>query len=57
MEHWARPYQEVLEGEIQSRRAQDPLDPEIAEALRHRHALFWPRSLAGRIRFVRRPCR
>jgi integrase len=40
MEHWARPYQEVVEGEVESRRARDPLDPEIAEALRHRHALF-----------------
>jgi hypothetical protein len=40
MEHWASPYQALLETEIESRRSDDPLDPEIAEALRHRHALF-----------------
>lgn len=40
LEHWAKPYQAELEAEIASRRAADPLDPEIAEAARHRQALF-----------------
>lgn len=40
MEHWAKPYQEQIEAEIAARRAKDPRDPEIAEAVRHRHALF-----------------
>lgn len=40
LEVWAKPYQNQIETEIQERRAKNPRDPEIAEALRHRHALF-----------------
>jgi hypothetical protein len=40
MERWAKPYQERIAAEIEKRRARNPRDPEIAEALRHRDALF-----------------
>ena len=40
MEHWARPYQALIDAEIAQRRSVDPSDPEIAEAERHRRALF-----------------
>lgn len=40
MERWAKPYQEQIADEIAGRRARDPRDPEIAEAERHRNALF-----------------
>lgn len=40
MERWALPYQTKIAAEIERRRAADPFDPEIAEAQKHRHALF-----------------
>lgn len=40
MERWARPYQALIEEEIAQPRLIDPLDPEIPEAERHRHAVF-----------------
>lgn len=40
MERWAKPYQEQIADEIVERRARDSRDPEIAEAERHRNALF-----------------
>ncbi len=40
MERWARPYQALIDAEIAQRRSVDPSDPEIAEAERHRRAVF-----------------
>ena len=40
MERWARPYQALIDAEIAQRRSIDPSDPEIAEAERHRRAVF-----------------
>lgn len=40
MERWARPYQALIDAEIAQRRSVDPSDPEIAEAERHRQAVF-----------------
>lgn len=40
MERWAEPYQAMIAAEIVERRRINPLDPEIANAQRHRHALF-----------------
>lgn len=40
MEIWARPLQLQIDTEIMARRALNPLDPEIAEAQRHRDAIF-----------------
>lgn len=40
MERWSEPYQAMIALEIKQRRSINPLDPEIAEALKHRHALF-----------------
>jgi len=40
MERWALPLQAAVDDEIAMRRAADPADPQIAEALRHRQALF-----------------
>lgn len=40
MERWARPYQVLIDAEIAQRRSLDPSDPEIAEAERHRRAIF-----------------
>lgn len=40
MERWANPYQAMIAKEIFERRRQNPLDPEIARAQQHRHALF-----------------
>lgn len=40
MDRWAVPYQDAIAAEIQERRAADPCDPEIAEAERHRNAVF-----------------
>lgn len=40
MERWARPYQALIDAEIELRRSVDPSDPEIAEAERHRRAVF-----------------
>lgn len=40
LEHWAAPYQASLEREIAARREANPDDVEIAEALKHRNAIF-----------------
>ena len=40
MERWAQPYQALIDTEIAQRRSVDPSDPEIAEAARHRRAVF-----------------
>ena len=40
MDRWALPYQAMLASEIAQRRAADPKDPEIAEALKHAGAVF-----------------
>lgn len=40
MERWAEPYQAAISAEIHERRKNDPLDPQITEAKKHRHALF-----------------
>lgn len=40
MERWSRPYRAMIDAEIAERRSASPIDPEIAEAQRHRDALF-----------------
>lgn len=40
MERWSAPYQAMIAAEIVQRRRANPLDPQIAEALKHRHSLF-----------------
>ena len=40
MESWAQPYQALIDAENAQRRSVDPSDPEIAEAERHRRAVF-----------------
>lgn len=40
MERWAAPYQAMIAAEIVQRRRANPLDPQITEAHKHRHALF-----------------
>jgi hypothetical protein len=40
MERWAKPFQEQIQDEIKDRVANNPHDPQILEASRHRHALF-----------------
>ncbi|AVZ17511.1 integrase [Pseudomonas aeruginosa] len=40
MERWAAPYQAMIAAEIVQRRRANPHDPQIAEAQKHRHALF-----------------
>ena len=40
MEQWAAPYQAIIEEEIQQRKHDNPHDPEIIKARRHRNALF-----------------
>ena len=40
IERWAEPYQSMIAAEIVERRKINPLDPEIARAQKHRHALF-----------------
>jgi hypothetical protein len=40
MKRWARPYQAMIDAEIVERRSVHPSDPEIAEAERHRRAVF-----------------
>ncbi|WP_165671473.1 integrase [Metapseudomonas otitidis] len=40
MERWGAPYQAMITAEIAQRRRLNPQDPEIAEAQKHRHALF-----------------
>lgn len=40
IERWAAPYQAMIADEIIKRRRVNPLDPQIAEAKKHRHSLF-----------------
>ncbi|WP_253756907.1 integrase [Pseudomonas fluorescens] len=40
IERWSLPYQAMIAEEIARRRRANPLDPQIAEAQKHRHALF-----------------
>jgi len=40
MERWAAPYQSMIATEIAQRRRANPHDPQIAEAQKHRYALF-----------------
>lgn len=40
MERWSEPYQAKIASEIVRRRRTNSHDPQIAEALKHRHALF-----------------
>lgn len=40
MERWAAPYQAMIASEIVQRRRDTPYDPQIAEAQKHRYALF-----------------
>ena len=40
MERWSSPYQAIIAAEIAQRRRANPHDPQIAEAHKHRHALF-----------------
>jgi hypothetical protein len=40
MERWAAPYQAMIAAKIVQRRRANPHDPQITEALKHRHALF-----------------
>lgn len=40
MERWAAPYQAMIAAEIAQRRSANPHDPQIAEAHKHRYALF-----------------
>jgi integrase len=40
MSRWAKPYQSMIAREIFERRKTNPLDPEIANSQKHRHALF-----------------
>lgn len=40
MDRWATPYQAMISEEIEGRRAQNPQDPEIAEAQEHLLAVF-----------------
>lgn len=40
MERWSTPYQTRIAAEIVQRRRANPLDPQIAEAQKHRHSLF-----------------
>ncbi|WP_025126771.1 integrase [Pseudomonas sp. PH1b] len=40
MERWVAPYQTMITAEIEQRRRTNPHDPQIAEACKHRRALF-----------------
>lgn len=40
MERWCAPYQAIIAAEILQRRRANPQDPQIVEALKHRHTLF-----------------
>lgn len=40
MERWCAPYQAMIAAEMLQRRRANPHDPQIAEAHKHRHALF-----------------
>lgn len=47
MERWAAPYQAMIAAEIVQRRRTSSHDPQIAEALKHRHALFLGVAMGG----------
>lgn len=47
MERWCAPYQTMIAIEINQRRRANPLDPQIAEAHKHRHAIFLGVALGG----------
>lgn len=40
MERWSAPYQAIIAEDIAQRRRANPFDPQIAEAYKHRNALF-----------------
>jgi len=40
MERWSAPYQAMIAAEIAQRRRDNPHDPQIVEAQKHRHSLF-----------------
>lgn len=48
MERWSSPYQAMIAAEIAQRRRANPHDPQIAEAHKHRHALFLGGNLTTR---------
>jgi integrase len=48
MERWAAPYQAMIAAEIVQRRRTSSHDPQIAEALKHRHALFIGVAMGGK---------
>ena len=50
MERWAKPYQVAIAEEITKRRRDNPLDPEIARAQLHRHALFLGKKTKSPVR-------
>jgi integrase len=47
MERWCVPYQAIIYSEIAQRRRNDPYDPQIVEAYKHRHALFLGAAMGG----------
>ncbi|HHV91577.1 MAG TPA: integrase [Pseudomonas aeruginosa] len=47
MERWASPYQAMIASEIEQRRRANRHDPQIAEAQKHRHAIFLGVSSRG----------
>lgn len=47
MDRWAAPYQAMIAAEIVQRRRVNSHDPQIAEALKHRHALFIGVAMGG----------
>lgn len=47
MERWSGPYQAMIASEIAQRRRVNPHDPQITEALKHRHALFLGAAMGG----------
>lgn len=48
MERWVVPYQAKIAAEIIQRRRDNPHDPQIVEAQRHRHTLFLGVALGGK---------
>ena len=48
MERWAEPYQAMIAAEITQLRRDTPHSPQIAEAHKHRHALFLGVGLGGK---------
>src|SRR3546814_2886374 len=49
MERWAAPYQAMIAAEIVQRRRANPLDPQITEAHKHRHAQIGRASCRERV--------